>query len=87
MAGIRGRLDRLQHESEGLFETIVLEDGTKVRYELGEMLDAVSAAIRGEEHRLLPLVRREGTRQGLPGLINALEASHARRESGDSDDA
>ena len=87
MAGVRGRLDRLEHESEGLFETIVLEDGTKIRHEPKEMMDAVSAAIRGEEHRLLPLVRREGGRQGLPGLINALEASRARREGGDRDDA
>ena len=83
MAGVRGRLDRLQHESEGLFKSIVLEDGTKIRYEPEELLDAVSAAIRDEEHRLLPLVRREGARQGLPGLINALEASRERREGGD----
>ena len=82
MASIRGRLDRLQHESEGLFHTLILEDGTKVRYEPEEMLDAISAAIRGEEHRLLPLVRREGARRGLPGLINALEASQERREGG-----
>jgi hypothetical protein len=87
MAGVRGRLDRLQQESEGFFETIVLEGGTRVRYAPEEMLDALSAAIRGEEHRLLPLVRRKGTRQGLAGLINALEASHARREGGDEDDA
>ena len=87
MVGARGRLDKLEQEAEGLYETLTLEDGTKIRYEPEEMLDAVSAAIRGEEHRLLPLVRREGTRQGLPGLINALEASHARREGGGRDEA
>ena len=87
MASIRGRLDRLQHESEGLFETLTLEDGAKVRYEPEEMLDAISAAIHGEEHRFLPFVRRKGARQGLPGLINALEASHARREGGGRDEA
>jgi hypothetical protein len=86
MASIRGRLDRLQQESEGLYETIVLEDGTKIRYEPEEMLDAISAAIAGEEHRLLPFIRHRGTRQGLPGLINALEASRERRD-GDSDGA
>ena len=53
-----------------------------MRYEPEEMLGAISAAIRGEEHRLLPLVRREGARRGLPGLINALEASQERREGG-----
>ena len=85
MASIKGRLDKLQQESEGLFHTLTLEDGTKVRYEPEKMLDAIFAAIDGEEHPLLPYVRREGSRQGLPGLINALlEASQERREgSGD----
>jgi hypothetical protein len=77
------RLDKLEQEAEGLFDTIVLEDGTRIRCEPGEMLDAVSAVINGEDHRLLPLIRREGTRQGLAGLINALEASRAHREDGE----
>jgi hypothetical protein len=82
MAGMKDRLRKVEQEAEELYQTLTLEDGTKIRYEPEEMLDAISAAIRGEEHRLLPLVRRKGTRQGLPGLINALEVSHARREEG-----
>jgi hypothetical protein len=63
MAGVKGRLNKLEQESQGLFQSLTLEDGTKTRYEPEEMLDAISAA--------------------LPGLINALEASHARVEGGD----
>ena len=83
--GLRDKLRRLRRDTEGLYRTLTLEDGTKVRYAPEEMLDAISAAIHGEEHRLLPFVRREGTREGLPGLINALEASQERRrrEGGD----
>ncbi len=85
MASIRGRLDKLQQESEGLFHTLTLEDGTKVRYEPEELLDAIFATIAGEEHPLLPYVRREGARGGLAGLINAVEASQERCEGGDRD--
>ena len=87
MASIRGRLDKLQQESEGLFHTLTLEDGTKVRYEPEEMLDSIFAAIDGEEHPLLPYVRREGARGGLAVLINALEASQEHREGGGRDGA
>ena len=85
---LRDKLRRLRRDTEGLYQTLTLEDGTKARYAPGEMLGAISAAIHGEEHRLLPFVRREGTREGLPGLINALEASQERRrEGGDRDGA
>ncbi len=50
MAGVRGRLDRLEQESESLFQTLALEDGTRIRYVPEEMLDAISAAIHGDEH-------------------------------------
>ncbi len=87
MVGVRGRLGKLEQESEDLFQILTLEDGTRIRYEPEEMLDAISATIHGEEHRLLPFVRRKGAREGLAGLINALEASHARVEDGDRDGA
>ena len=80
MAGVRGRLDRLEQESESLFQTLALEDGTRIRYVPEEMLDAISAAIHGDEHWLLSFVRREGAREGLASLINALETSYARVE-------
>ena len=65
--GIKGRLRHLEQESEGLYQTLTLEDGTKIFYEPEEMLDAILAAIDGEEHPLLPFVRRKGERQGLAG--------------------
>jgi hypothetical protein len=87
VGGVKGRLTKLERESEGLFQTLTLEEGTKVRYAPEEMLNAISAAIHGREHRLLPFVRRKGTRQGLAGLINALEDSRARVEEEREDGA
>jgi hypothetical protein len=37
------------------------------------MLEALLAAIDGQEHRLLPYLRQMPTREGMPGLIRALE--------------
>lgn len=68
MAGVRDRLRRVEQEAEGLYQTLTLEDGTKILYESEEMLDAISAAIRGEENRLLPVLRRRGTRRGYQAL-------------------
>jgi hypothetical protein len=83
MAGLKGRLGKLQQEAEGLYATISLQDGTQVRYAPEEMLHALSAAIHSGEHRLLPFVRRIDTREGLPGLINALDASRVHAEGGE----
>lgn len=73
--GIRGRLERLETEAAGLYETLRLPDGSAVLYTGEEMLGALSAAIRREEHRLLPRIRKVDTREGMPGLIRALEGS------------
>ncbi len=79
MGSVKGRLSRLEVASGGLYRTLTLPDGTRVRYRPEEILEAVAAAIHQEEHRLLPYIRQIDTNQGMPGLIKALEGS---REDG-----
>jgi hypothetical protein len=78
--GLRGRMSRLEKHAGVLYRTLRLPDGQQIRYTDGEMLGAVSAAIHQEQHRLLPYVRRIATKEGMPGLIRALEESHAREQ-------
>jgi hypothetical protein len=70
---IRGWLKRLEREAGPLCGTLRLPDGREVSYEREEMLEALLAAIDGQEHRLLPYLRQMPTREGMPGLIRALE--------------
>ena len=70
--GLRDRLRRLEQDAE-LGGTLTLPDGTAVRYGPGEMLDALYAAMEGQEHRLLPYLRQIPTREGMPGLVRAIE--------------
>jgi hypothetical protein len=53
--GIRHTVKRLEREAGELYQTLVLPDGTEVRYEPNEMLDTYGAYMSGEPHRLLPL--------------------------------
>ena len=76
--GLRGRMSRLERRAEALYRTLTLPDGRQIRYTDGEMMGTVSAAIHQEEHPLLPYVRRIATKEGMPGLLRALEESHAR---------
>ena len=73
MGGLDRRLDKLEQEAEGLYEVLILEDGTKIRYESGEMLEVLYAMLDRREHRLLPYLRAMNTNQGMPGLVRALE--------------
>lgn len=75
--GLRDRLRRLEEQSEGLYMALTLPDGTTVRYTGEEMVGATLAAIDQEEHPLLPYLRQMNTREGMPGLIRALEGSEA----------
>jgi hypothetical protein len=75
--GLRDRLEKLEQETDGFYQTLTLPDGTNVRYTGEEMLNAVIAAIHQEEHRLLPYIRQIDANQGMPGLVRALEASHS----------
>jgi hypothetical protein len=76
--GLRDRLRRLERNAP-TGGTLRLPDGTEVRYGPEEMLDALCAAIEGREHRLIPYLRQIPTREGMPGLIRAIE--------GDADNA
>jgi hypothetical protein len=71
--GLRGWLKRMEREAGPLRSTLRLPDGREVGYEREEMLEALLAAIDGQEHRLLPYLRQMPAREGMPGLIRALE--------------
>ncbi len=86
MGGIDRRLDKLEQEAGGLYETLQLPDGSTLRYEAGEMFEALCAVLDRREHRLLSALRSIDTAEGMPGLVRALEGSRARRE-GESDGA
>ncbi len=73
--GLEGRLKRLETAAEGLYKTLRLPDGTRVRYTGEEMLDAVIAAIDQREHRLLPYLRKMDADRGLPALVRSIEGS------------
>jgi polynucleotide 5'-kinase involved in rRNA processing len=73
----RGWVKRLERDAEGLHHTLTLPDGREVRYTPEEMLDAVIAAIDEEEHHLLPYIRQMDTREGIAGLVGAIEGSNA----------
>jgi hypothetical protein len=80
--GIRNTLKRLERESEEFYETLRLPDGREIRYEASEMLDAFAAYMDGREHWLLPYIWQMDTRQGIPGLIRALEESSRELHGG-----
>ena len=81
--GLRRWMRRLERNAGPLYGTLRLPDGTEIRYEGGEMLDALLAAIDGQEHRLLPYLRSfakaepegSGASEGMPGIIRAIEGS------------
>jgi hypothetical protein len=74
---LRDRMSRLERRVDGLYRTLRLPDGTEVRYTDEEVLAALSAAIRQAEQRLLPYIRQMDTKEGMPGLIRAIEGSRA----------
>jgi hypothetical protein len=72
----RGKLRRLEAKAAGFYNTLRLPDGAEVRYTgEEEMLDVVIAALDGEEHRLLPHLRKMDQGRGVPVLIRAIEGS------------
>jgi hypothetical protein len=73
VGSIDRRLDKLEQETEGLYETLRLPDGTTVKYESGEKLEALFALLDGREHWLLPYLRAMDTNAGMPGLVHAIE--------------
>jgi hypothetical protein len=71
--GLRGKIKNLERLASPLRGTLHLPDGREVSYEREEMLEALLAAIDGQEHRLLPYLRQMPTREGMPKHIRALE--------------
>jgi hypothetical protein len=78
--GLNSKLKRLEKETDGFLRTLTLPDGQQIRYTHEEMMAAVIAAMHQQEHRLLPYVWQMDTKEGMPGLIRALEESHAREQ-------
>jgi hypothetical protein len=78
--GLKSRLEYLEKLSDVLYRTLTLPDGQQIHYTHEEMMSAVIAAMHDQEHRLLPYVRQMDTKVGMPGLIRALEESHAREQ-------
>jgi hypothetical protein len=73
MGHMRRRLDKLEERAFEGYGVLQLPDGTKITYGPDELLDALLAQIDCREHRLLPVLRRFETNEGLLGLIRALE--------------
>jgi hypothetical protein len=80
--GLRDKLRRLEDAASEFYGTLSLPDGTEIRYQGEEMLDALLATIDGQEHRLLPYLRQIDTNEGMPGLIRAIEGSGGRGAQG-----
>jgi hypothetical protein len=76
--GLRRWVRKLERDAGPLHGTLRLPDGTEIRYEPEEMLDALLAAIDGREHRLLPYLRQIPTSEGMPGVVRALEGTGER---------
>jgi hypothetical protein len=72
--GSRRRLKKLEREAAAGYTTLHLPDGSEVLYTGEDALDALIACMDQEEHWLVPVLREAGTKEGLPGLIWALEA-------------
>ena len=77
--GLKDRLSKAEQRAERFCDTLTLADGTQIPIAEGELLEALVAVFEGSEHRLLPHLRDLGdTKEGLPGLIWAIEAEEAR---------
>ena len=72
MGRLNERLRKVEREAGGLYQTLTLEDGTKVKYESEDMLDAVFAVLEGEDHPFLSSVWRMDPNKGIPSLVRAL---------------
>ena len=73
MGRLNERLRRAEREAEGLWQVLTLSDGTRVKYEPEEMVDAIVAVIDGEDHHLLlPYIERMDQDRGIPSLVRAL---------------
>ena len=73
MGSLSRKLGRLEQEAGGFYEVLTVKDGTTVKYEADEKLEALFALLDGRKHWLLPYFRAMDTSQGMPGLVRAIE--------------
>ena len=74
MGNLRSRIRRAERMADDCADTLILPDGTEVRCAEGDRLDALLAAIDGEEHWLLPhLMAMDPGEEELANLVQAIE--------------
>jgi len=76
----------VERGAEGLYRDLILEDGTKLKYEPEEMIDAIFAAVEGADHPLLPYISSMNPNEGIPMLVRALEGGGRVERAGDHED-
>ena len=77
---IESRLRRLEKQDEGLYRTLTLPDVQQIRYTDEDVRGALAAAIRRQEHRLLPPVRQLDTTEGVPSMIRLVRVLMETRD-------
>lgn len=78
MTRTRARLEGLEARVAATRTALALPDGSRVLYAPEDALDALHAAIGGEEEPLLARFLEAETTEGLPGLCRALVGSRER---------
>jgi hypothetical protein len=74
VGNLRRRIRRAERMAVDRADTLVLPDGTEVRCAEGDRLDALLAAIAGEEHWLHPYLRAmDPDEEELANLVQAIE--------------
>lgn len=71
---IKTKLGKLERRAQVHYDVLVLPDGSEVKYPIQDASAAFIACLEGEDHWLLPHLRRAEPKTGLPGLVWALEA-------------
>jgi hypothetical protein len=74
MGSLRSQIWKTKRVADDRAGTLVLPDGTEVRCAEGDRLDALLAAIAGDDHRLLPVLRAmDPSEEELANLVRAIE--------------
>jgi hypothetical protein len=83
---LRGWVKRLERGAGEHEHTLTMPDGAKVNYTGEEMFEAVIAALREEDHRLLPYIREmDANKEGIANLLGALEGTNDDHRAGASE--
>jgi hypothetical protein len=74
VGNLKSRIRKIERMADNCADTLVLPTGEVVRVGEGERLDALLAAIDGEEHWLLPhLMAMDPAEEELANLVQAIE--------------